>query len=73
VPANKILAFGGDYNTPAMDTIFGHLEMAKDDVAEVLCRRIDAGQFDAEEGLRLARLWFHDNAATLYGLTETKR
>jgi hypothetical protein len=56
-----------------MDTIFGHLEMAKDDVAEVLCRRIDAGQFDAEEGLRLARLWFHDNAATLYGLTETKR
>jgi predicted TIM-barrel fold metal-dependent hydrolase len=73
VPANKILAFGGDYNTPAMDTIFGHLEMAKDDVAEVLCRRIAAGQFDAEEGLRLARLWFHDNAATLYGLTETKR
>ena len=67
VPMNKILAFGGDYGTPVEKT-YGHLVMAREDLAEVLGRRIRAKQMTESQALALARKWFWDNPLELYGL-----
>jgi predicted TIM-barrel fold metal-dependent hydrolase len=67
VPMNKILAFGGDYATPVEKT-YGHLVMAREDLAEVLGRRIRSGQMSESQALTLARQWFWDNPRALYGL-----
>jgi len=67
VPMNKILAFGGDYGTPVEKT-YGHLVMAREDLAEVLGRRIRAKQMTESQALALARKWFWDNPMELYRL-----
>jgi len=67
IPTNKILAFGGDYRLP-VEKVYGHLVMAKEDVAAVLARRIACGQMSEEQALAIARRWFWDNAVALYDL-----
>jgi len=67
IPANKLLAFGGDYGLPVEKT-YGHLVMAREDVAQVLARRIVDGQMTEAQALDLARKWFWDNPRSLYGL-----
>ncbi len=67
VPSSKIIAFGGDYGKP-VEKVWGHLKMAREDVAEVLARRIDRGEMGFDEAVELARGLFHDNPARLYGL-----
>jgi uncharacterized protein len=64
-PLNKIIAFGGDYRV-AVQKVYGHLVMAREVVAEALGRRVDAGDFDQSEALRIARMWFYDNPARIY-------
>jgi len=67
VPLNKTIAFGGDYRV-AVQKVYGHLVLAREVVASVLADRIDAGDFDRERALHIAKLWFHDNPARIYGL-----
>ena len=67
VPANKVIAFGGDYRV-CVQKAWGHLVMARECVASALARRVDAGDFDRDEALRLAKLWFCDNPARIYKL-----
>ncbi len=67
VPMNKILIFGGDYSL-AVEKVYGHLVMAREDIAEVLARRIRAGQMNESQALELARKWFWDNPKELYNL-----
>jgi hypothetical protein len=69
VPVNKIIAFGGDYRC-AVQNVYGHLTMARQVVASVLADRINAGDFDKEYALQLARLWFHDNPCQIYKLPQ---
>jgi predicted TIM-barrel fold metal-dependent hydrolase len=71
VPVNKILAFGGDYNTP-VEKVYGHLVMAREDIAKVLARRIEDGQFTESQALTLAKKWFWDNPIELYKLGNVK-
>ncbi len=68
VPVNKILAFGGDYRVP-VEKVYGHLVMAREDVARVLGRRLEAGLLTDTQASRILRLWFHDNAVELYRLS----
>ena len=42
--------------------------MAREVVAAALARRVEAGDFDRAEALRIAGMWFHDNPARIYGL-----
>jgi len=65
VPANKIIAFGGDYRV-AVHKVWGHLVMAREVVAAVLARRVEAGDFDRPRAVELAKMWFHDNPARIY-------
>jgi len=66
-PMNKIIAFGGDYRVCVQKT-WGHLVLAREAVAEALAARVDAGEFDQAEALRLARMWFCGNPSRIYGV-----
>ena len=69
VPVNKITAFGGDYCV-AVQKVYGHLVMAREVVASALGRRIEAGDLDRVEAMRIARMWFYDNPARIYKLPQ---
>ena len=67
VPMNKILAFGGDYGLP-VEKVYGHLVMAREDIARILARRIDDGQMTEAQALKIAHQWLWNNPNTLYRL-----
>jgi hypothetical protein len=67
VPANKILGFGDDLYW--VDTIYGHLLMARQNVAAALVDLIDDGVIGESAALDIGRLLFLENPAALYRLT----
>lgn len=67
VPMNKIIGFGGDYGLP-VEKVYGHLVMAREDIARVLARRVEDGDFNEETAIQLAHKWLYENPAELYGL-----
>lgn len=67
VPMNKLIGFGGDYWLP-VEKVYGHLVMAREDIARVLAARVERGQFTEEQALALARKWLWDNPKELYRL-----
>jgi len=67
VPTNKIIAFGADYHKPVEKT-YGHLVMAREDIARVLADRVDANRFSLDQALELARKLFYENPKRIYGL-----
>ena len=67
IPMNKLLAFGGDYGLP-VEKVYGHLVMAREDIAKVLAKRIKEKQMTETQALELARKWFWDNPRALYRL-----
>jgi predicted TIM-barrel fold metal-dependent hydrolase len=69
VPANKIIAFGGDYAVP-VEKVYGHLVMARENIARVLGQRIERGLMDEDQALELAHTWFYENPVALYRLDE---
>lgn len=69
VPTNKIIAFGGDYAVP-VEKVYGHLVMARENIARVLAHRIERGLMDEDQALELAHNWFYENPVALYRLDE---
>jgi len=67
VPMNKIIGFGGDYGRP-VEKVYGHLVMAREDIAAVLGRRVDRGFMSVDEAISVARKWLWDNPRQLYKL-----
>lgn len=67
VPMNKIIGFGGDYGVP-VEKVYGHLVMAREDIARVLARRIERGQMNQDQAIGLACKWLWDNPKELYQL-----
>ncbi len=67
VPVNKIFAFGGDYHRP-VEKVYGHLTLARQNIAWVLARRIEAGVMTEDQALTVARKWFWDNPIECYKL-----
>jgi len=65
-PANKILGFGGDYIFP--EGTYGHLKIARENIAKSLGNRVDEGLCDKNEAVRLARMILHDNPAELFSI-----
>ena len=64
VPANKIFGFGGDYRYPELS--YGHLIMARQNIARVLAARVEAGRCTEDEAVETARWLLHDNPAGLF-------
>jgi len=67
IPMNKILGFGGDYGTP-VEKVYGHLVMAREDIAKVLGRRVAEKQMTENQAVAIARQWLCDNPKELYRL-----
>jgi uncharacterized protein len=69
IPINKLLAFGGDYGHP-VEKVYGHLVMTREDIAEVLARRVASRQMTEIQALALARRLLWQNPTELYHLSE---
>lgn len=67
VPSNKVIGFGGDYNLP-VEKAYGHITMAREDIARVLAARIERGLLTEDQALALARKWLWENPKELYRL-----
>jgi len=72
VPVNKILAFGGDYHAPAVEKVYGHLFMAKENISRVLAKRLENGTLKEKQAEYMIKKWFRDNPVELYNLNLTK-
>ena len=66
VPANKIMAFGGDFLN--VEGIYGHLQFAKQIVSNVLISKVKDGYFSESEAIKIAQKIFHDNAIEILRL-----
>jgi predicted TIM-barrel fold metal-dependent hydrolase len=66
VPANKIMAFGGDFEN--VENIFGHSLMARDVVAKVLIDKVRTGYLTEEEALYIAHRILYQNAIDVFKL-----
>lgn len=66
IPANKIMAFGGDYEN--VENIYGHLLFARQIVSKVLSAKVRDGYFTEEEAMLIAKMIMHDNAVSLFQL-----
>ncbi|MFP4444372.1 MAG: amidohydrolase family protein, partial [Spirochaetia bacterium] len=69
VPYNKISAFGGDYIFP--DGIYGHLTIARDNIAKVLKNKIMEGIYTFEKAVDIAEHLLYKNPKNILRLTET--
>jgi len=67
LPANKIIAFGGDYQTP-VEKIYGHLVMARENIVRVLAKRVEKKEMTMTQALEMAHKWLFDNPNELYKL-----
>jgi predicted TIM-barrel fold metal-dependent hydrolase len=66
LPMNKISAFGGDYML--VDGVYGHLTIAKENVARALSLKSEQGLFDIEKAKEIARMLFYDNPLKIFNL-----
>ena len=66
VPANKILGFGGDYMF--VDGVYGHLEMAKDNIARALALLVDEKKISSDRAIRIAQMILYDNPKRVFNL-----
>ena len=66
LPLNKISAFGGDYLF--VDGVYGHLELAKENVAKALSFKISQGLIGLDDAKKIAKMWFYDNPKNIFKL-----
>ena len=67
VPANKIIAFGGD-TILWVEWVLGDLIQTRENIAAVLAKRTREGLLNEEQALDLARMMLYDNPRNLYQL-----
>jgi predicted TIM-barrel fold metal-dependent hydrolase len=66
VPANKIMAFGGDYHN--VENVYGHAVMARKVIQKVLTEKVRTGYLTEQEATQIATMLLHDNAVSFYQL-----
>lgn len=64
VPSNKIFGFGGDYLYA--EGVYGHLQIAKDNIVRVLEEKVLRKHFTTEQALEIAKRLLRDNAGEFY-------
>ena len=67
VPLNKVFAFGADY-VLFIEKVYGHLHMARENIAIVLGDRVDRNLMDLSEAKEIMRGWFYDYPKAFYRL-----
>lgn len=66
IPYNKICGFGGDFLF--VDGVYGHLCVARQNIAKVLATKTQQGLFDIDEAKFVAQTLLYDAPAKLYGI-----
>jgi len=66
VPNTKIFGFGGDYLI--VEKVYGHLKMARQNIARVLAEKVQEGSFSRAEASLVARRLMFDNPNEFYRL-----
>jgi uncharacterized protein len=66
VPYNKIIGFGDDLQY--VETVYGHLKMARQNAALVLAELMEEGLISESTTIDVATAIFRDNPARLYGV-----
>ena len=64
VPANKIMAFGGDFG--GVECVYAHSVMARRIVAEVLIEKVADGYITEDEAVLVARRLLRENAMEIF-------
>ncbi|HEB11620.1 MAG TPA: hypothetical protein ENI06_10460 [Spirochaetales bacterium] len=67
VPGVRLLAFGSDVRYPEM--IYGHLEMARSCIADVLEAKVQRDYLSKQAAIELLKKMLHYNGVELYGLS----
>jgi hypothetical protein len=65
-PYSKICAFGGDYGF--VDAVFGHQQIARENIAQALSGKIEKGTFDLNTARKIAKAILYDNPARIFGI-----
>jgi len=66
VPANKIMGFGGDFIF--IEGSYGHAQMAKDGISQVLADKVIEGTMTVERALKMAQWMLRDNPIKWFDL-----
>jgi hypothetical protein len=66
-PYSKICGFGGDY--ALVDGVFGHQQMARENIARALSRKMEKGLFGLAEARKIAKALLYDNPARIFGIS----
>lgn len=66
VPNTKIFGFGGNYNW--VDVVYGHVTIARRNIAMVLAEKIREGAYNREEASMVAQRLMFENPNNFYGL-----
>jgi hypothetical protein len=66
VPNNKIFGFGGDYSI--VEKVYGHLTLARQNIAAVLAEKITVGAMSRSEAVVIARRLLFENPREFYEL-----
>jgi len=64
VPNTKVFGFGGDYSI--VEKVYGHLQIAREDIACVLAQKVHEGAWSRAEASLVARRLMRDNPAEFY-------
>jgi predicted TIM-barrel fold metal-dependent hydrolase len=64
IPRSKVIGFGGDYSI--VENVYGHLVLARQNIARGLARKVDEGALSADAARAWARAMLHDNPARIY-------
>jgi predicted TIM-barrel fold metal-dependent hydrolase len=71
VPANKIHGFGGDY--VFVEGSYGHSVIARREIANVLCQKVEEGRFTEDYAVALGRMLLRENAVENFDLAERRK
>jgi hypothetical protein len=66
VPMHKVIGFGGDYEV--VEKVYGHLQIAKENIALALSERVDRHQMSMEQANRWCRALLFNSANSFFNL-----
>jgi uncharacterized protein len=67
VPANKLHGFGGDFIF--VEGAYGHMKMARREIARVLCEKVEEGRFNEDYALQVGQMLLRQNALDNFNIS----
>ena len=68
IPINKIIGFGGDCDYKSIESVYGHLKMAKNNIIDVIALKISQDWITLDGGIEIIKSILYKNPKNLYNL-----